>query len=248
MIVRARQTGQMDPAERSAAIEIEGRRLLDLAAAHPEIDVPACPGWESHTLVAHVAGGWEAVRGIVEAASTEPPDFGSLADAPEDFAELLAFAADRLDRLTAVIAESDPGRDTWTWIGERKMAFWPRRVHHETLIHRVDMEGAAGSRTPVAPNVGVDVVDELFSVLLAGATDGLPTGSFHLHQTDGDGEFMLDVADGRLRVRREHAKGDAALRATGEELALVMWGRRSLDGLELFGDHAVAEQWATLAP
>lgn len=238
----------MDPAERSAAIETEGRRLLEVAATDPDRDVPACPGWQAHTLVAHVAGGWEATRCIVEAASTDTPDFGSFADAPEESVALLAFAADRLDRLTAVIAESDPDRDTWTWIGERKMAFWPRRSHLETLIHRVDLEDAADSRTPVVPTVGIDVVDELFSVLLAGATNGLPTGSLHLHQTDGDGEFMLEVVDGRIDVRREHAKGDAALRATGEQLALVMWGRLPLDGLELFGDRAVAEQWATLAP
>ena len=44
-----------------------------------------------------------------------------------------------------------------------------------------------------------------------------------------------------------HAKGDAALRASGEDLLLVVWGRRSLDDLEFFGDREVAAQWIALA-
>ena len=57
---------------------------------------------------------------------------------------------------------------------------------------------------------------------------------------------MLDVVDGLVDVRHEHAKGDAALRGSGDELLLAVWGRRPLDGLEIFGDRAVAESWTGL--
>jgi uncharacterized protein (TIGR03083 family) len=238
----------MDVAERARALETEGRRLIEVTSVDLDADVPTCPGWQAADLLRHVAGGWEAFRSIIEAASTEPPDFGAFAAAPEDNEGLSAFAAARLELLVAAVGGADPQRAVWTWNGVKPMDFYPRRSHFETVVHRVDAELATGACTPIDPSVGIDGVDELFTEFLAGRSGELPTGSFHLHQTDGGGEFMLDVVEGVLTVSHEHAKGDAALRATGEDLLLVMWGRRGLDGLELFGDRAVAEQWMALSP
>lgn len=247
MIVRPRQTGQMDAADRTTALDAEGRRLIDAATADLESDVPSCPGWRARDLLTHVAGVWESLRVIVESASLEAPDFAAVATVPDSRDALSGFAAGRLDMLVSALAGADPGQPVWTWLGGKTMAFYQRRAHLETLVHRVDAELASGERTPVDPSVGVDGVDEIFTVLRCGRTDGLPSGSFHLHQTDGEGEFMLDVIDGSLAVSREHAKGDAALRAGGEDLLLVMCGRRSLDGLEFFGDRDVARQWIAFA-
>lgn len=237
----------MDAVDRSAALEAEGHRLITAAMVDPEAAVPTCPGWTAGDLLGHVAGVWEFLRQVVSSASLDPPDFGTLALPPDDPDDRAGFAAERLDLLVPVLAAVDPSRPVWTWVGERTMAFWPRRAHLETVVHRVDAELAADDRTPVDPAVAIDGVEELFTVLRAGRRDGLPSGSFHLHQTDGDGEFMLDVIDGEVAVSREHAKGDAALRAGGEDLLLVVWGRRSLDGLEFFGDREVAGQWIALA-
>ncbi|MEZ5245261.1 MAG: maleylpyruvate isomerase family mycothiol-dependent enzyme [Acidimicrobiales bacterium] len=237
----------MDAADRSAALEAEGRRLIAVATKDLEAEVPTCPGWRCRDLLRHVAVVWDSLRLAAESPSLDPPDFGQLATLPDDPAALADFAAERLDLLVPVLASVDPGRSVWTWAGEKPMAFWPRRAHLETVVHRVDAEFAANDPTPVDPWVGIDGVDELYTELRAGRTEDLPSGSFHLHQTDGDGEFMLDVVDGSLAVSRAHAKGDAALRATGEDLLLAVWGRRSLDGLEFFGDRDVAEQWIALA-
>lgn len=238
----------MDAAERIRALETEGRRLIDVARADLGAVVPSCPEWTTADLLRHVAGVWEAFRVIVESASTDPPDFGALVGAPEASDELPAFVAERLDVLVATMAAADPDRPLWSWMGVKPTAVFLRRAHLETLVHRIDAELAAQDRTPVDPSVGLDGVDELLTEFLVERTEDLPTGSLHLHQTDGDGEFLLDVADGAVVVSREHAKGDAALRAGGEDLLLAMWGRRSLDGLELFGDRAVAEQWIALSP
>jgi uncharacterized protein (TIGR03083 family) len=237
----------MDAAARSAALDAEGRRLIAAAAADLDAEVPSCPGWRARDLLGHVATVWDTLRVVAESPSLDPPDFGALATPPDDPGALAGFAAERLDLLVPVLASVDPARPVWTWAGEKTMAFWPRRAHLETVVHRVDAELASNDRTPIDPWVGIDGVDELYTELRAGRTEDLPSGSFHLHQTDGDGEFMLDVVDGSLAVSREHAKGDAALRASGEDLLLVVWGRRSLDGLEFFGDRDVAEQWIALA-
>jgi len=248
MIVRLRQTGQMDAAERAAALETEGNRLLSVATADLDADIPSCPGWQAANLLGHVANGWEAFRIIMESGSIDPPDFGTFAQVPEDHDEIPEFARERLALLVPVVAHADPTGPIWSWTGPVTLAFFQRRAHFETLVHRLDAELATGDRTPIDPSVGVDGVDELFSTLLAGVTDNLPSGSLHLHQTDGDGELMLQVSDGTIAVSHEHAKGDAALRASGEDLLTSMWGRRSIDGLELFGDRAVAEEWIALSP
>ncbi len=222
--------------------------MLALATADLDADVPSCPGWKVVDLLGHVATGWEIFRVVVEAASTERPEFDLVTPTPEDPLEVAAFAAERLALLVPVIASSDPTAPVWTWSGPSNLAFYQRRTHIETVVHRVDVEMATDQLTPVDANVGFDGVVELYATLLAGLGSGLPAGSLHLHQTDGDGELMLDVVDGAISVRYEHGKGDAALRAGGADLLLAMYGRRDLDGLELFGDRTVAEQWIALAP
>lgn len=247
MIVRLRHTGQMDPAARHAALADESRRLIDLCATDPAVPVPACPGWQAGDLLAHTASVWSALATLIEADSTEPADLSGLALPPVDDPGRAAFAGDARERLLAAVGSADPDAPVWTFWGKRTQAFLARRSHLESVVHRLDAEAAAGAPTAVDPAVAADGVDELYSVLAATPADP-PSGTFHLHQTDGHGEFMLAVDDGRVVVTHEHGKGDAALRASGRELLEVVWGRRGLDGLELFGDRAVAEGWASLAP
>lgn len=247
MIVRPRQTGQMDSAARTDALAAEGRRLLDLCSADLDADVVTCSGWQSRNLLSHVASAWSAFAMFTEEASMEPPDFSGLESPPEEDDELVAFAEAALARITAAVGAADPNQPVWTWWGDKTLAFFGRRAHLETVVHRLDAESASGTPTPVDPSVAIDGVDEFYGEILANPGEP-PSGSFHLHQTDGDGEFMLTVADGAIVVAHEHGKGDAAVRATGEELLELVWGRRSLEGLEVFGGRAVAENWTSLAP
>ena len=239
IFVSVRHTGQMDAAYRIDRLSADGRRLIDLVARRPLADVPACPGWTTTDLLDHVRRVWTKLAEHAHRLPSEPlPE----ADLPERTAD------EALEHLVAVLAETDPARGVWTWGTDRTAGFYLRRAHQETLVHRVDVEQALGERTPVPAADGVDGLDELFTVLVPDRGRVLPERSLHLHQTDGEGEFMLEVVDARLRVRREHAKGDAALRGTGEDLLLVMWGRSGLDGLEVFGDPAVVTEWARLSP
>jgi predicted lipid carrier protein YhbT len=73
----------------------------------------------------------------------------------------------------------------------------------------------------------------------------LPSGSLHLHRSDGDGEWMVTFSATGVDVAREHAKGDVAVRAPASELLLLLWNRRRPDDLggEVFGDVAVVARW-----
>ena len=66
--------------------------------------------------------------------------------------------------------------------------------------------------------------------------------TIHVHCTDADGEWLIVLADGEMRVTREHAKGDAAMRGPAHDLLLVLWRRQPLDTVDVIGDRAVAER------
>ena len=76
------------------------------------------------------------------------------------------------------------------------------------------------------------------------------TGSFHLHCTDTDGEWLAVFTDGALVTTREHAKGDLAVRGPASPLLLWAYNRvpADTDGLESFGDPALLDGWASIVP
>ena len=84
-----------------------------------------------------------------------------------------------------------------------------------------------------APSIGVEEVDGLH-------------GTVHLHATDpgvGGGEWLVELGPGGLHHRKEHAKGDVAVRAPAADLYRWLWGRRDLgEGFEVFGDEGLARR------
>lgn len=229
----------MDASYRIARLSQDGRRLIDVASADLSAAVPACGKWTNEALLFHVGIVWSAIAAQVEQTAAAPI---ALQDLPD------RSPTEALDQLVAVLSEADPQTPLWTWGADQTVGFFIRRAHLETAIHRVDAEQAINDPTPVPAADGIDGVDELFTEVLSRRARELPSGSLHLHQTDGEGEFMLRALNGAIAVSHEHAKGDAAVRATGEELFLCAWGRRPLDGLEVFGDAEVAAQWMALSP
>ncbi|MCQ3807654.1 MAG: maleylpyruvate isomerase family mycothiol-dependent enzyme [Acidimicrobiaceae bacterium] len=229
----------MDPSYRIARLSQDGQRLIDVASRDLSARVPACPEWSNGDLLSHMGMVWSAVAAQVAQTAAAPIRSKELPkQSPQE----------ALTQVVTVLSEADPKTQLWTWGADQTVGFYIRRAHLETAIHRVDAEQAAKDPTPVPAADGIDGVDELFAEVLAGRERTLPSGSLHLHQTDGDGEFMLRAVNGSISVTHEHAKGDAAIRASGEELFLCAWGRRTLDGLQIFGDAEVAAQWMALSP
>jgi uncharacterized protein (TIGR03083 family) len=121
---------------------------------------------------------------------------------------------------------------------------------HETTIHRVDAELAAGRPVgPIAPDLAVDGIDEVLTVFVPVFGPDRSPGdgrTVHLHATDTEGEWLVRFDPGAVTVETGHAKGDAAVRGPAGELLLWLWGRRPLDGLEVFGDRDAAEALRTV--
>ncbi len=245
MVAIARQNVLMDISYRLERLRADGERLIEVAASDRSAEVPGCPNWTTADLLGHMGSVWRMLTLYVDGLPTGPIREPGIPDPPAGEA-VVGFARGGLSGLMTAMAGANPDSLVWTFGSDKTVAFFVRRAHLETLLHRVDAEAAVGAPTHVAELEAADAVDELLEVFYR--SDGPPSGSLHLHQTNGDGEWMLEVIDGSIVVRREHSKGDAALRGTGEELMLVMWGRRSVDGLESFGDRSIIEEWVSLAP
>jgi uncharacterized protein (TIGR03083 family) len=217
-----------------------------------DVDVPTCPEWNLPELVTHV--GW-VHRWQAAPLRTDDPDrlvaIDRSAEIPLD--ELSDWYHDGFLDLLGALDATPPDRPCPSFAGPRPATFWARRAAHETAIHRWDAEAATGRATPLDPAQAVDIVDEMFEVVVPRRFDPAAwehePSSIHLHATDLGpdsglhGEWLVVLGSDGVRVTREHAKGDVAARGTISDLALLMTGRLPPARLEVFGDTVHLDRW-----
>ena len=245
--------GRLDTPTYLDHVRRDARRTAELVRTGPlDAPVAACPGWSLRDLVTHLGGVHRWATAAVRSAAR--PVEHDLEPAPDgDPDALAAWIVDGADRLVATLEGVDPAAPTWhPFPVDQVAAVWPRRQAHETVVHRWDAESAIGATTPIDAALASDGIDEYFELglprLVAREGLELPAGSLHVHCTDVDGEWLVTSDGGRLALRREHAKGDAALRGPAEVLLLALWGRESprREALEVVGDADVAAAWLAL--
>ena len=105
--------------------------------------------------------------GYVADARTEVWEVGldEVVGAWPDDAELADWLRHGCDALAAALAAAPPDLECWTFLpAPSPLAMWARRQAHETAIHRVDAELAAGTAvSPFTPAFAADGVDELLT-------------------------------------------------------------------------------------
>jgi len=127
--------------------------------------VAACPGWSVRDLVVHLGNvhAWAAT--IVETgerAAEHNDEPGS--SKPRPVSEWY-FA--KAEDLYQVLRQTPPDRPCWNHVfGAGVAEFWQRRQLHETTIHQVDLDLAAGRTTEISARVAADGVDEVLTVML----------------------------------------------------------------------------------
>ena len=213
--------------------------------AGPDAAVPSCPDWDVAKLVKHTGTTHRWVLAVLDARGPVGPGEFELAlpDAHDDYPEWFEHGAGGLVR--ALDAE-DPDADVWSWGADQHVRFWSRRMADETSVHRWDAQCAAGEPEPIDGALAADGIDEfLDNVAYYPELRGVvgPGDTLHLHCTDREGEWLLGLGPDGLTVRREHAKGDVAIRGTASDLALFLVGRAPPDALEVHGDPSVADRW-----
>jgi uncharacterized protein (TIGR03083 family) len=231
----------------------EGELLASsTSGADPDADVPGCPGLTLGETTRHVGSLYRMVLSWVRAGDRP----SAWQREPDNGQTVQEYYLSGLRALLDHLAVHDPEEDcpTW-WPDHQRYGFWYRRLAHETTVHRVDIQEAAGI-TPdvIAEDAAVDGVDEILRLW------------FHHRLT------VLGVAgtrNGRVLVRtggfawiaRATPTGTSAWRAgehepepdgtvTGDpvDVFLWLWGRKPPHRfVEREGsDDAIAQLWALL--
>jgi uncharacterized protein (TIGR03083 family) len=232
------------------AITADSDALARAVEAEPGHPVTACPGWDVAQLTRHLGATHRWATEIVRAdtpARVPYPDALGIAEG-----ELGAWIRVGAAQLVATLQATGPDKSVWTMGQPRTSWFWFRRQAQETALHRWDAQDALGGSAFLDSDFAADGVAELLEMFLPGLhrRGGTPgTGeSFHVHRTDGPGEWSVRF-DGELAtVSNDHAKGDVALRGPAADLLLVLWRRRPFSSVEVFGSDEILERWGSLVP
>jgi uncharacterized protein (TIGR03083 family) len=245
----------MDVSAHVEALEREGA-LLALAAASAGLDapVPTCPDWQVRDLVRHLGNVHRWASAVVRSARTSPLDaeeqralFGPR---PRD-AELLAWFRSGHGELVEALIDASPDLECWAFLpAPSPLAFWARRQAHETAVHRIDAESAAGEVGPVAAAFAADGIDEMLCGFAARPQSRLRSDlarSLGIRAGDTGDTWTVRVGPQSVEVTGEdpaRAGGvSCVVEADARALYLLLWNRRGVEGLRVTGDRGMLDLW-----
>ncbi len=242
----------MDVLEHVEQLRRDGERLAEVASStDPAASVPTCPDWRLRDLVRHVGGVHRWARGFVLGAGRQPPD-GDLEQLvggwPED-TDLVAWFRAGHRALVEALASAPADLETWTFLdAPSPLAFWACRQAHETAIHRVDAETAAGDVTGFPCGFAADGVDELLLRFASRPGRTLPVQtprSMVVRAGDVPRSWRVTFAPPGFQIQADPTDADAELVVAGDvsELYVVLWNRRDSAGLELDGEPDLLDLW-----
>ncbi|MBK1786152.1 maleylpyruvate isomerase family mycothiol-dependent enzyme [Prauserella cavernicola] len=227
--------------------------LVEAARAVPhDVPVRMSPGWTVGEVVRHVGSVHRVVLGWL--AEGRRPREWQRDPAPGQSVE--SYLREGFVDLSEVLEWHDPGERaaTW-WPADPTYGFWCRRMAHETTIHRVDVEDAAGfPPSAIDDDIALDGVDEALAVWfghrlamlgLSGTREssvGVRTGGHSWIARAGSAETVA------WRCSDAEARGaGAVVSASPVETYLWLWGRQRVGAVRVEGDEDAAGQlWALL--
>lgn len=232
------------------SLRADGELMAGVSASVSlDAQVPNCPDWRVRDLLGHVGRvhRWAAavVAGRVDRSGVEA--LGPIRTEPtavEDDVLVDWFRAGHralVDTLDATPADLD----CFTfWPAPDALTFWARRQAHETAIHRVDAEQAAGRASRVDPAFAEDGVDELLTGFLprgkklkaaAPRTLLVSTGERHWRVAIGPEPAVTEVS--------APEPVDATITGPAETLYLALWNRLPWHELSV-SDEGLPAFWA----
>jgi uncharacterized protein (TIGR03083 family) len=221
--------------------------------------VPTCPDWSLRDLARHLGRVHRRVAATVTSGSERLVNHDDVPDAEPPWARdevatwLLAGGAE----VATALRDAGPDRLVAGFLGPTSVAWWERRMLHETLVHRFDAEVTVGVApwAGVTPALAADGIAESFGLLETfGARRANLAGSgetIHVHATDEPScEWLVTRTASGVEVAAGHAKADVAVRGPAAALFAVLTGRRAaedpdggLGTVEVLGDAGVLRDW-----
>ncbi|MEV5598342.1 maleylpyruvate isomerase N-terminal domain-containing protein [Streptomyces sp. NPDC052496] len=250
-----------------AEVLAEGDRFRQaVRGADLKTPVPTCPEWTLEDLVRHVGGAYRWADRTVRTRATEMVPFDAVPDSQgppaDDPAALDAWLAEGARLAAEAMREAGPDAPIWSWAPGQNSAFWPRRMVHETVIHRADAVAATGGDFPLDPELAADTIEEwtqLICLISAIRPDHelrgfMNTGrTLHLHATDTPphvpADWLLDFTAATPTYHHTPDHPTVTLQAPTADLLRVYYRRLPLDtpGVEVTGDRTFLEEWLAAA-
>jgi uncharacterized protein (TIGR03083 family) len=242
----------MDVPSWITALRADGELLADIAAdASLDAEVPGCPDWRARDLVGHLGRVHRWARTIVadrvgaegfgklgEVMSSPQPDDGELVD------WFRAGHHDLLDTLEKAPADLE----CFTFMpAPTPLTFWARRQAHETAVHRVDAEQAAGRPSTVDPEFAADGVDELLTGFLPRSRKVRAADPRTLLVSVDDRHWLVTVGPepGSVEVAAPQP-ADVTISGPAVATYLALWNRVRWDQLTVTGDDNLERFWGEL--
>ncbi|MEO3756107.1 maleylpyruvate isomerase family mycothiol-dependent enzyme [Streptomyces sp. B6B3] len=243
----------METGDFLARLADEGEALIGAALrAGPGAAVPSCPDWRVRDLVSHQGNvhRWAATFVGERRREPLPMPVGRVPDG-----ELADWFRDGHRSLLAVLREASEDLVCWSFLpgSPTSRHFWARRQAHETTVHRVDAELAAGSPVSAVPaELAADGVAELLTGFHGRPRSRVRSArprTLGIRATDRpEAHWRVVISDEPPRAERAGADTPVECEISGpaEALYLALWNRRRFaDGLAVRGDAALAELWRT---
>ena len=217
------------------AVVEEGGRIGDLArelgdAGALDVRLPWIPAWTARDLVGHLGRVHRRATSVLTAGHTGPPA-GARPAPPQE--GLLDWYGAGLDELVATLRRIPGDAPAWHMspAAEKVAASWARRQAHEHVVHRMDLEAAAGrGHAPLQAVLAEDGIDELLAVVVPrwAHTEPLVGAVATVGVTSrGTGRrWTVRIDRGAVDVDHGHAgRADAAVEGDALSLLLHLWGR-----------------------
>jgi uncharacterized protein (TIGR03083 family) len=213
--------------------EREGARFVARATqADVAATVPGCPDWRVSDLLAHVGFVHRWARHLVAVRASDRISAREMALSRGPVTP--AWLAEGVRDVLVTLRVSDPDDAMWAWGADQHVRFWARRMLHETLVHRVDLEEAMGVASEIDSIVALDAIDE-FLANLERAGDFSPavknlvgTGEVIAFRTDEGPHWDVRLSPNGFEVVEEPARVDAVVNGPACDVLLVLYRRRVL--------------------
>jgi uncharacterized protein (TIGR03083 family) len=197
-----------------------------------DVPVPWVPEWHARDLIGHLGTVHRWATYILRAGTTEPPPAESR-QTPPAHGDLLEWYETGLVELVATLRTVPPDAPAWHMspAAEKVAASWARRQAHELVVHRMDLEVAAGTeQAAVDLALAEDGVDELLCIVVPrwAHTEPLSRADATVGVTCNDSgrSWSVRVCRGEVAVRPERTGDeDAHVRGNATALLLHLWGR-----------------------
>jgi uncharacterized protein (TIGR03083 family) len=241
------------------AFDAEGRLLLKtIDGRRIEEKIPFCPGWTVRDLLTHLGYIYRWAAAIVAERRADRPSpeesrrFQDPDPADGDAVISRLNAAHRA--MVEVLRQSTPSLKCWTtWATPSAYSFWIRRMLHETLIHRVDIQNA-GQLTAAAGNglntrLAADGIDEMmcgFAQRYSKTLRANDPGTLVLVASDLGQRWWARIGPDAPEFGRGPSppSTDTEVHGRSGELLLLLWNRRNADGLTVRGRRDLLDTWA----